>query len=609
MDDTKITYRMRSAAASRVVVAFLLVLAGCGGGNSTGAASSSAPTHTTPAQPAIGTIAQADATVVNTPYIAGNAVQHYCDCQTGAASSCVAGNDTTGSGTQANPYQTLDAAVTWLTGAAHRTVALCQGGSFTSTHTGQFVYTLSATGCAAGSICNELREYPFQGSGPKPLITNPAGYRYLFNFPNGGAGGYRFMNLKLQGAWDPSSNNGNLAFFLYAGTYVHDIAIENVDMDSFDLAIQDAVNANNGITIIGNHFTNSAFWAYLGGSSNLTIADNSFVNNGSDNKFDHAVYLSTNQPVSNVSIVGNFISGFSTASGNTNCMGSPLVGHAAVTNLAVSGNVVMESTTADPGCWGIGFTNTTNATGAIFLRNALFSDNVVVNGGNSGIVVDNCPFCFIQNNLVLFQDDAEAAGITSPADRARVSPPDDVETNASLVNNTVYLDSTSAQGMHGGVVVGAEGSGYTIANNTVVYAGTSHGTNQTNCFAYPLPLASYAFINNNNCYSHDTATNWVVAGTTPYTLASWQTYAATAGATGTGFDNSTTSSYADPGWSFATPLALPALDETKTGAQLFAAYFTPSGLPLVGAGNAANAPALDALGVPRPNPPSIGAYQ
>lgn len=495
--------------------------------------------------------------------------------------------------------------MTWIGGAANRTVALCQGGSFqASPALTEFGYTLSTNvSCPSGSICNEVREYPVGGTNAKPIINNLTGTtpHYLFSTLNGG-GGIRFMNLKLQGAWGGSAG-ANLAFFIYdnqgiGNPLIHDITIENVDMDSFDIAVDDSVNNTNNLTVEGNHFTNISGLGYLGGSNNLQVSYNSFINSGSDNKFDHALYLASTTPLTNVFIVGNFMSGFSTASGNTICMGSPLISHVAVTNLTVSGNVVVENTAADPGCYGMGFTNTTNATAAIFLKNALFSDNIIVNGGAVGMQIDTCPYCVIENNLVIFQDNAEGAGITTPGDPAR--PQDDVESYAEIINNTVYYETTSAQGMKGGVVVGAEGTGYIIANNTVMYAGTAHGLNMSNCFTYGLPVASYTFINNNNCYSNDTATQWAFNGTTQYALASWRT--------ASGFEAN--SSYVNPGWSFSTPLTIPVLDETKTGAQMFSGFFTPAGSPLVGAGSHTYAPTTDITSTTtRSNPPSIGAYE
>ena len=562
----------------------------------------------TPIQPVISTISVTDAAIAVTPYISGNTVQYYCDC-TGAGQTCAiaaGGSNSTGNGTQGSPYQTIGAAMTWVSGGIHRTAALCRGGSFPAANNGPFGMALGVNAtCTTGTICNEIREYPVNGSGAKPIVINLPGSYYLFSTINGG-GGYRFMNLKLQGTPTSPSGGQNLAFFLYVNASmgrpsVHDIAIENVDMDSFDLGVDDVmntVNANSNITVLGNHFTNNTNWGYLGSSSNLIVNYNAFVNSGNDNTFDHSLYFSTTFPVTNVSIVGNYITGFSTMAGNTTCMGGPFVGHAAVNGLTVSGNVVVESTTANAACWGLSFTDTTSTTDPIFLKNALFSNNIIVNGGNTGIAIDNCPYCVIENNLVIFQNNQEAVGISSPNDISRTQ--DVAESNARIVNNTIYYETTSTQGMKGGVGVGAQGTGYIIANNTVMYAGSTHGSNASNCFTYSLPLASYSFINNNNCYSNDAATRWVLNGVTQYPLANWQAYAA---------GKDTASSYTNPGWS--SPLTIPALNEFTTGAQLFAPYFTPwVGSPLLRTGNAANASVLDIANIVRSAvAPNIGAYE
>ncbi len=600
--------RLGGAFAAAVFAS--LLLAGCGGhpggpgdgGTGDGGA----------APPPLDTIAGVDAAAVAEPYLAGNTVQHYCDCQAGAAAGCLAGDDTAGDGTEAHPYQTLDAAMQWVNGAAGRTAALCRGGSFVPASAGQFVYTLAVTGCPVGKLCNEVREYPVGGSDPRPLITNPAGNHYLFTSAgyNQDTGGWRFMNLRLKGSWDPTKK-GNLAFFLYAslGHHTHDLTIENVDMDGFDLAIQDANNANDAFTIRGNHITHAGRWAFLGGSSDLDLSYNSFVDDGSDNKFDHAVYLASHAPVSNVTFEGNYVTGFSTQSGNTNCQGAPINGHGAFDTLLVRGNVMVEDATADPGCWGLAFTNITGAKEPIFLRHATFDGNVVVNGGNTSLLVDNCPDCLIENNLVIQTANFGGYGLVSPGQPARTlaqlealgctdcTTGDDVETGATLVNNTIYFGAGSANGMNAGLGIIAEGQGYVAANNVVTYVATSHGKNAVSCFAYPLSTSAYQFIDHNLCHVADTQARWQSSGF--QSLSDWQS--------ASGFDAH--SSQADPAWPFTAPLTIPAWDDAKTAAELFARFFTPSGPPLSGAGDASHAAATDITGATRPAPPSIGAYE
>jgi hypothetical protein len=601
-------YKNRSGIIFALLLSILGLTTACGGGTVNTGTPTGGGTYvrSTPTQPTIGTIASAVTTAVNKPYIAGNSVQYYCDC-TGPGQSCAAstqGNDSTGNGSQSLPYQTLDKGMKWVTGGPNRTLALCQGGSFTTANTGAVIYTFGGNSCPAGSICNEVREYPYQGTNAKPIINSPVTHQLFGSTQSSTNGGWRFMNLKLQGIWDTTSgNHTSWAFFLYtfaANTFVHDISIENVDIDGFDIGIDNATNANNNISLVSSHITNSSQWGYLGGSNNSTISYNSFINNGSGTTFLHTIYFGTHQPVTGVSIIGNFISGFSTAGGATRCLGEPIVGHGAVMNLIVSGNVVVEDTTAGPGCYGISFSN--GGAPVAYYRNALFSDNIVVNGGSAGISIDNCPYCAIENNLIIQEANNGGSGIGSPTTSSRTQ--DDVETNVKIINNTVYLGINNNQGMNGGIKVGAEGAGHIVANNTVMYAGSSHALNSTNCFDYLLPLSSYSFINNNNCFTNDPGYVWVQSGSTRYSMLNWVAYAASAG---TGFD--TASSYVNPGWLITNPLTIPALDETKTGAQIFATFFTPAGLPLVGTGNAANAPTSDIANTTRPITPSIGAYE
>ena len=610
MRPTKPARIVQSGILPGMVVALLcalLSLASCGGGGGGGTAGSNALTHTTPAQPTLTTIANVDAAAVATPYLCGSGcmggpsgnIEYYCSAPSGTGDGSSPAN-ASGAG--------LDAAMAWVTGGVHRTLALCQGGSFTTSRTTSVTYTLTGNSCPIGTYCNEIREYPLGGNGPKPTITAPtmSTPNILFETDQSVTnGGWRFMNLKLQGFHD--STNGNEAFLFFnfvSGTYVHDILIENVDMDGFDMIVNDANDSpvrNDDITFIGNHLTNFSSQGYLGGATNLTVSYNSFINDANNTVFSHDIYVGTHLVATHdVAIVGNYASGFSSVSGATQCLGTVFQSHGAITNFVVSGNVVIEAPTAAPTCYAFEFSNVTSAVGTIYIRNALFSDNIAVNGGATSFTVDNCPYCVIENNLII-KDSTNfgGTGIASPGDAARPSHGDDVETNAKIVNNTVYFGTRNVNGMGAGIKVGQEGTGYIVANNTVLYAATSDGSNQVNCFGYWLPPSSYQVINNNNCYSYDPTVAWVSNNVSPYTLAAWQTV--------TAFDGHST--YADPVWPFTTPLTIPTWSDGTTGPQLFAAYFTPSGAPLVGTGNATNAPALDTLGNPRPNPPSIGAYQ
>ena len=567
----------------------------------------------------IPTIATTDAIAVSAPYLnSGTNVQYYCDCtgvgQTCAAAGMTSGNDTTGAGTQVSPYQTIQKAWTWLNSGTNRTVALCQGGAFAAP-SANGLYGLVAgvnSGCAAGTICNEIREYPVSGTFAKPIIINNAGNYYLFSTINGG-GGLRFMNLRWQGTQTLQAGGQNVGLFAYVNhslgrPNIHDITIWNVDIDSFDIGVDDSVDLyNSNFALKGNHFTNVLNWGYVGASSNLLIGYNSFINTGSDNAFDHAIYFAPHDGVTNAAIVGNYITGFSVSTtnngstNNTNCVGGPFTAHAAITNLTVSGNIVNEANTAEATCWGISFTDTTSVQNPVYLYNAIFSNNIIVNGGNTPFAVDNCPSCIIQNNLIITQESTggagSGAGISAPNDISRSQDP--IMTGATISNNTIYFDSNVTVGTVGGIFMQPEGTGYKIANNTVMYANSS-ALYVVNCYNYGPSVAALSFVNNNNCYSTASNVNWAFNASTGYaTPAAWNTFSSLDGV----------SSYASPGWSFATPLTIPAWNDSYTPWQWIGQAFVPTGTVLPGKGSHTYAPYLDATNWLRANPPAIGAYE
>ena len=205
-------------------------LASCGGatnqsGNSTG-------NNGTPHAPIIlpSSIAAVQATYVAMPV---RGTPHYfCDCGTGHVAGCIAGSDSNDGLTTSTPKQTFAAAISTLnafpSGTAN-TVALCKGGAFNVTGTNW----LGISGCASGTSCGDLREFTpttFTASA-KPIINNASGGTYLFQVV--GSGGFRVMNIRLQGDLMVPYNGVNFGFFLY--TAAHDITVGNVDIDGFDL--------------------------------------------------------------------------------------------------------------------------------------------------------------------------------------------------------------------------------------------------------------------------------------------------------------------------------------------------------------------------------------
>jgi hypothetical protein len=508
-------------------------------------------------------------------------VYYYCDCGTGADADCVPGdNANTGTDPDA-PRRTIDDAVTRynaLTGT--NTIAFCNGGAFDATPTNWL--SLNNASCPAGTTCNDFREYVpttfHNHAAPmsKPIINNVTTDTTTFAV-TGTKGGVRFLNLSLKGSTG-GATNARHAFFFYRGA--HDVAMCNLDMDAFDMPVYnesggDGDAKTTNIKLTGSNITNSRVIGYLGGGDNSEISYNNWDGNGSSNVFDHTIYLASSKNITNIRVIGNYIHG---QYGPT-CLGSVMIAHASIDGLLVRDNtIVLEATQTAPGCWGIGFNNHTGATHPQYYRNAVFSGNTVINGGNLGFTVSSCPGCVIENNVII-QNWASGGGtgISVPAYAADTTRGDDINTANTIRNNTVWF-GPNATGTSTGIDVNNEGTDYIVANNTV---SSTQSTGTLNCFRYRLALSSYSFINNNHC-SSTVSNRWE---TTQGALAAWQSYAAAYG-----FDSASVTG--DPKF-------------TAPGTD-----FTPgTGSPLKGAGDTAHGSITDFIGKTRADPPAIGAYE
>lgn len=510
------------------------------------------------------------------PLLSGT-VYYYCDCGTGAAPDCEVGDDANSGTAAATPRRTLENAMARLNSIAeNETVALCQGGAFDAPRG----FNITRSGCTAGTTCVDLREYTptaFAGTA-KPIINHTTAGAALFTF-NGDRGGVRFLNLALAGD-NADIGNGNNGFFFYDGA--HDVTVGNLDMNDFDTSFYNAggnpgVAPTTNIKLAGSRITGSRRFGFLGAGIDADISYNYWAGCGSSTVFDHAIYLSAAQHVTNMKVIGNLVLGQYTST----CEGAPIVAHLAVDGLIVSGNTVhIDASAARGGCWGMAFNNITGDTDPVYLRNASFSGNTVVNGGNLALTVSNCPDCVIENNLII-QDWPYNGnrGIMVASDYA--NPQDDENARNTIRNNTVWFGpNTSGSGT--GIIIGLEGTGHISSNNTVYSQETS---GSFNCFDYPLALTSYAFINNNHCH----ATGAYSFEATRGTLSAWRTYSQA------------------HGWDSDSIEGIPLLSNATSASGYDFKPDTDS--ILIGAGSATSMSSIDMVGVPRPNPPSIGAFE
>ena len=444
----------------------------------------------------------------------GGAVYYYCDCGAGAQAGCVPGIDTN-PGTINAPRRTLgNAATLFKTLAVNDTVALCKGGVFT---TGS-IFNMGTGKCTAGNACNDLRDYtPTFAGTAKPIINREDVDAPLFNFTGNKvvssvtlAGGLRILNLKLQAT--PGARNAAISLFRGA----RDVTMCNLDIDAFNIAVYN--ESSDGITenikLTGSLITNSIGSGYLGGGNNNEISYNYWLNNGGNRTGTHALYFASSVEISNVRAIGNYIKG---QNGPT-CLNVPFVGHFAVDGFQVRDNVVdIAASETSGGCWGIALNNLTGNPAAVFMKNTVISGNTIINGGNLALTVSGCPDCVIENNVIINETAMSGTGIGVTTLAKRANTGDLVNDRNIIRNNTIWYGPNANVGGPG-INVGIEGSGHIIHNNTVTYsAAVSNG--RFNCFDYPLPTASYAFINNNHCYVPLRLSNWETRGDT---FATWQ---------------------------------------------------------------------------------------
>lgn len=491
---------------------------------------------------------------------------YYCDCGKGADQNCVHGEDGSNDGTDWNyPRRTITDAIKKYAGLTGiNSIEFCKGGAFDAETN---LYVSTNTSCTTGT-CTDFREYasPKFTSTAKPTFNSALKGATLFTV-GGGRGGIRFLNLRLHG----TGIAGNDGIFFYSGA--HDVMACNLDIEGFSMGVDQnpgasvAVPPNPRITITGNNFTNNVRDAYFGGGPSAEISNNSMINNGSGNLLDHTIYLSSQHyDALNMVVSGNYMRG---QIGDL-CDGVMLVGHGRIIGMKITNNYMeIDETASDPGCYGIsldsgGYLSQTN------FSNTEISRNTVINTGYVGIAASNCANCLIENNVIT-SNTASYIGITVGSYVSRSLYSDAINDSNTIRNNTIWFGPGNTKGMSG-IQIRNEGAGHIVANNTVNYTSTS-ANNGAYCFDY-TPLASYAFIDYNHCYSNVASYLWE-KNSTP------------------GFDAHSNKTNNPPNFMNTIPYE----------------FHPDTGSPLLGTGDTTHAPANDITGILFSPRSTIGAYE
>lgn len=383
--------------------AFALASCGGGGGGTGSVSASNGNPAGTPYTPVNCTSAATNATIcaaqqtaLNTPYLSGSTIRYVSDCQTGngtqPSAGCVQGSDTYDgttpniiAGTNHGPWRSVGKAQSWIgtqPSGVNYTLAFEQGGVWnvsTNNSSSAALVPAKLAWCTPGTTtpnyCLEIREYPQGGSGQPPtLYTDSTVQKAIMLTGNG----VRVMNINLIG--NPA-NASTYGIFQYAGaggintttgqlkTGSNDLAMLNLGISNYKIGIYEATDSNFGTIIRGNHIANSSGQGFLGGSNSEDISYNSFINDGSNNIYNHAIYLGTTHLVVGLTFKGNYIEG---AYGGGPCYGGPLNSHGAIANLVVTDNVVIVQPDAKDTCFGLSLTNMTgNYRGGVYYQNGV----------------------------------------------------------------------------------------------------------------------------------------------------------------------------------------------------------------------------------------------
>jgi hypothetical protein len=554
--------------------------------------------------------------------------RYFCDCQTGAQSGCVAGNDSADGLSPANAKRTWPSALSAFNAMnAGDTVALCRGGAWSVVPTnGVCSNEITNPRCSAGASLSDpdnlstcdLRDYPATCGGAscteKPVLATTTASASIVTRQNGSTNGVRILNITFRGSnLGPRGGvyNQQFGFLSGCGGGVTDSGwlVCNSTFERFRVGWQtNCGNSHSNIQIRGSLFSMDDLDGILGfgNGTGITIDANVFDNVAGQiihpvlGNAGHNVYLSPLCTVgspqaiasvgSNVAVTNNqFIRTLAGNSAVGICQSPPLVSHGQFQTVNIENNLLDSGPTSGSRCWGISF-NRGGDSDWTYFRNMTVRRNAVLNVTGEAITIGQAPGVIIENNVAAFTPTTTwNSGIVAPYQAARAGQ-DDVQNGTVIRNNTVYMP---LGGTGNGLVVGAEGTGHVIANNVIykqtgqcIWTSLGHCsvTTSQQCDAERdfdaqgagLPLCpggetciedatAYAFVGNNACFGGVTHTDHTPDGVSVIT----------------------------------NPLfTLPPTD------------FTPqAGSPLINAGSSTYGSTTDYLNNSRSTPPDIGAVE
>jgi hypothetical protein len=426
--------------------------------------------------------------------MAASAATYYVsDCQSGAASGCVAGNDSNAGTSASAPWRTTAPVQSKFSSmAAGDKILFAKGGVWVNA---SMVGLQNLNARPANPITFDSYT-PSWGATAKPILNETRKDTDLFNFSNGMApvpdGGYVVQNLELRGG-----GSGADGVWISAG--VNGLIMQNLTIDGFSIGVMCGDDIEN-VKLLNSKITNSRNQGTLWACNNSLVDGNTWDNNGSDRPvYDHSIYIS-GSPANNITFRNNTITN-SSADDNGICQAVIIVVHGAQSGLVIENNTLYQAPgKSGLGCWGIAVDPGYGDEEAESFDKVVIRGNSIINAAGIGIGCAGCRAPLIENNVLVIESAPDMIGIRIP-DRTRPTTNKSPDNGGIIRNNSIYFASTPGYSL--GISVAEMGSSTAGSNlqvvSNLIYFGP--GSNNHQCFdTGALSKSNFTAFDNNLCY-------------------------------------------------------------------------------------------------------------
>lgn len=408
------------------VSAALLVACGGGGGGATGGGQ----------EPISGGPSTSPIPTETDPTSASGPIYYFSDCQSGAATGCVPGDNANAGTSPSAPKRDLSG-FSYNTVPAGTRLLFAQGGAWNNFHVSVQNFNASASNPlvfdsyapAWGGTARPWLRAASSGGTP-PFIFEFGSYNDFRS-----DGGYVVRNLKIDG----NRVAGSWGFFLRNS--VSDLVIASNEITGSEIGIHSTGGGADGVTrltVRGNYVHRNMDMGMLGFANGLLIENNLFEsNNFSGSNFSHAIYLSgvgRDGVLRNNTFTNNSVAN---AQPGGACTGGNVTVHGQWEGLLIEGNT-MTQVSSTGSCWG--FSITAGYTTAEWLRNVVLRNNLIENIA-CAVCASAAPGIVVENNRIYQNQTTWMTGISIPLSNTGAG--DDLNGNAIVRDNVVCSTSAS----------------------------------------------------------------------------------------------------------------------------------------------------------------------